>query len=64
MLNKLIEWERSNGYKAKFIAEKLGLSEAQYSKMKRGQLKPSLEVAERLEKEFNITNVYDLLKDY
>lgn len=64
MLKKLIIWERENGYKAKYVAEKIGLSESQYSKLKSGKLKPSLEVAERLEKEFNIKNVYELLKDF
>jgi transcriptional regulator with XRE-family HTH domain len=64
MLVKLINWEKENGYKAKYVAEKLGLSETQYSRIKQGHTKPSIEVAEKLEKVFKIRNVYDLLKNY
>lgn len=64
MLKNLIKWEFAHGYKAKFVAAKVGLDESQYSKLKAGKLKPSLEVAQKFQSEFNIDNVYDLLKNF
>ena len=62
-LNRLIEWEKANGYKAKYVAKKLGLSASQYSQMKLGKIKPSIKVAERLKAEFNVEDVFELLKE-
>jgi transcriptional regulator with XRE-family HTH domain len=63
-LTKLIEWEHSNGYKAKFVAEKLGLSQSNYSAIKKGRIKPSLKMVDKLSKEFNmsIDDAIDLLR--
>lgn len=58
MLDNLIKWEKENGFKAKYVAEKLGLTESQYSKLKSGKLKPSIEVAYLLHKEFGIDDVF------
>lgn len=62
MLKNLITWQNENGLTGKFVASKLGLTQSQYSKIKLGQQKPTVEMAERLAKEFNIENVYILLK--
>ena len=64
MLNNLIEWEKSNGFKACYVAEKLGLTPSQYSKLKHGHTRPSVEIVERLEKEFNVSNATELLKNF
>ena len=63
MLNTLIEWEHENGYKAKYVAEKLGLTEMQYSRIKRGLQKPPLEMAEKLKSEFGVKDPFKLLKN-
>lgn len=63
MLKNLIEWERKNGYKAVYVAKRLGLTEAQYSKIKNGKQKPPLDMAYRLAVEFKIENPLNLLKD-
>lgn len=62
MLENLIEWEKANGYKATFVAKKLGLTDSQYSKIKQGQQKPTIRMAEMLVKEFGIEDVYELLR--
>lgn len=64
MLNNLIKWEKENGYKATFIAEKLGITDSQYSKIKLGKQKPTIEIAEKLEKVFGIDDVFELLKKF
>ena len=62
VLDKLIEWENRSGYKAKYIAKKLGLSEPQYSKLKRGKIKPTIEVAYLLHQEFKVDDAITLLR--
>lgn len=62
MLKKLIEWEKENGYKSKYVAKKLGLSESKYSKIKQGKLNPPVEMAEKLVEVFNVPDVFELLK--
>lgn len=63
MLKNLIEWERANGYKANFVAEKLGLSPSQYSLIKHGKNKPPLEMAAKLKKEFGVKDPIKLLQN-
>lgn len=63
MLTNLIEWERANGYKANFVAEKLGLTPSQYSKIKSGQIKPSIKMAELLQTEFGVEDPIEILKN-
>ena len=63
MLNNLIEWERQNGYKAWYVAHKLGLTPSQYSKIKHGITKPSVEIAEKLKTEFGVKDPIKLLKN-
>ena len=43
----LIAWEKQNGFKAKCVAEKLGITEAQYSRIKSGKRDPSMIVVDR-----------------
>lgn len=62
-LKKLIQWEEENGYKAKWVAQKLGLSPSQYSQIKLGKIRPSVAVVERFQKEFEIADVFDLFKE-
>lgn len=63
MLQNLIEWEKENGFKAKYVAEKLGLSDSQYSKIKHGTNKPPLEMVEKLHTEFKVRDPIRLLKN-
>ena len=62
MLKNLIKWEKEHGYKAKFIADKLGISESSYSKIKQGTVKPSVELAMKLEEVFKV-DALELLKN-
>lgn len=64
-LTKLIAWEHSNGYKARYVAEKLEISQSHYSAIKKGRIKPSLKMVERLSKEFDmsIDNAIELLRN-
>lgn len=64
MLDNLVSWEAENGYKSKYVADKVGLSETQYSLMKHGKRKPSLAVAEAFQRVFKIENVCEFLKNY
>lgn len=61
MLTNLIKWENENGYKSKFVADKLGITESAYSKIKLGKQKPTLEIAYKFQEVFGIDNVYELL---
>lgn len=63
MLTNLIEWEKSTGLKAQYIAGKLGLTPSQYSKIKHGTNKPTVDMADKLKKEFNVTDPIELLKN-
>lgn len=59
----LIRWEIENGYKAKYVAERLGISETAYSLIKNCKTTPSLETAYKFQEEFGIDNVLELLKE-
>lgn len=63
MRHKLILWEREHGYTGRHIARKIGVSDSAWSKIKRGQQTPTLAQAERLQKEFIIDDVFELLKE-
>lgn len=54
MLQRLIDWEKANGYKGVFVARKLGLTNVQYSRLKMGRTKPTIEVLEKLHRLFRI----------
>lgn len=63
MRKKLILWEKEHGYKGRFIAEKLGISDSAWSKIKLGKQTPTLEQAEKLKEVFDIEDVFELLKE-
>ena len=45
----LIKWEKENGYKGKFVAKKLGLSETSYSLIKNGKTTPTIDLLYKFE---------------
>ena len=45
VLLNLIAWEKANGFKAKYVAEQLGLSPVKYSLIKNGKQKATVELA-------------------
>ena len=59
----LIMWEKEPGLKGKYVAEKIGLSQSSWSKIKLGKQNPTLEQIEKLRSEFGLENVLDLLKE-
>lgn len=59
----LIKWQIENGYKSKYIAEKLGITETTYSMIRNGKTTPSLELAYKFQEIFGIDNVLELLKN-
>lgn len=63
MRQKLIDWEKEHGYKSKFVAEKIGVSDSTWSKIKQGKQKPTLEQAQKLKDEFGIEDVFELLEE-
>lgn len=58
----LIMWEKQNGYKAKEVAKKLGISETTYSLIKKGKTMPSIELAYKFQEIFNVDDVLELLR--
>lgn len=43
----LIYWEKLNGYKAKYVAEKIGITESYYSQIKNGKKDPSMDLVDK-----------------
>lgn len=64
MLKNLIIWEKESGYRPSFVAEKLGLNPSHYSLIKSGKRKPSIKMARKLQEEFKVKNVFELLEDF
>jgi len=64
MLVNLINWEKENGYKAKYVAQKLGISDSQYSKIKLGKQQPTIEIAKKFCDIFGVDDVFELLKKF
>ena len=62
MRKKLILWEKENGYTGRHVARKIGVSDSAWSKIKQGKQNPTLRQAERLQKEFLIDDIFELLK--
>jgi len=60
----LIMWEKKNGYKAKEVAEKLGITETTYSLIKKGKTMPSIELAYKFNEIFGVDDVLELLKKF
>jgi len=63
MRNKLIQWEKEHGYKSNFVAEKVGVSDSAWCKIKQGKQRISLEQAIRLKEAFEIDDIFELLKE-
>lgn len=59
----LIIWEKEHGFTGRYVARKLGISESAWSKIKLGKQVPTLEQAERLREEFEIDDVFELLRE-
>lgn len=59
----LIMWEKSNGYKAKWVAEKIGITPGTYSQIKNGKQDPSNATAEKFNKAFPGENFFELFKN-
>ena len=58
----LILWEKKNNFKAKEVAEKLGVSETTYSLIRNGKTMPSLEFAYKFQEIFGVDDVLELLR--
>lgn len=61
MLEKLIIWQKQNGYLSKYVACKIGLTQKQYSDLKKGKRKATAEDVLNFEKAFNVGNAAELL---
>lgn len=55
MLLNLILWEKENGFKAKYVAEKLELTESSYSRMKSGKQTITTDLVFKFNAEFGHT---------
>lgn len=64
MLKNLKIWQEENGYTTKFVAEKLDMTTDQYNHVKAGRRKPTLAMARKLQEEFKVKNVLELLEDF
>lgn len=60
----LIMWEKKNNYKAKEVADLLGISETTYSLIKNGKTTPSLDLAYKFNEVFGVDNVLELFKKF
>lgn len=58
----LILWEKNNGFKAKDIARKLGVTEQTYCNIKNGKTTPSIEFAYKFTEAFPDEDVLELMK--
>lgn len=63
MRQKLIRWEIENGYKGKFVAEKLGIANSTWSNIKNGRQNPTYELLEKFKKEFKPKDVITLFAE-
>lgn len=59
MRSKLIKWEKEHGYKAKFVAEKIGVSAPTWCMIKSGKQNPTIDTLCRFKKAFD--DVEDVL---
>lgn len=62
MLVNLITWEKKNGFKAKYVAQKIGISETKYCEIKKGKRKVTLDIAYKFSEAFPEENVLELFK--
>lgn len=60
----LIKWEKENGYKSKYVAKKLGISETSYSLMKNGKTTPTIDLLYKFDAIYGPDiNVLELFKE-
>ena len=57
---KLVMWEKTHGFKANYVAEKIGISPSAWSKIKAGKQNPTPEQIEMFRNEFGVENALDL----
>lgn len=60
----LIVWEAKNGFKAKWVAEKLGISGGAWSKIKKGTSTPSIDIFYSFKEAFPDADVLELFKNF
>lgn len=60
--SNLILWEKQNGYKAKDVAERLGITEQTYCNIKNGKRTPSIDFAYRFIDVYPDVDVLELMK--
>lgn len=58
----LIVWEKTNGFKAKDIAKKLGITQQTYCNIKNGKTTPSIEFAYKFSEVYPDEDVLELMK--
>lgn len=63
MRDKLIDWEKSHGYKARYVAGKIGVSDSAWSKIKQGKQAPTVEILTKFRNAFNVDDVLTLFKE-
>lgn len=59
----IIKWEKQNGLKGKYVAERIGISDVQWSKIKSGKQRPTYDQIMKLKEEFGLENILELLKE-
>jgi transcriptional regulator with XRE-family HTH domain len=64
MRKNLIKWELENGYKSKYVAERLGIKPSEYSLIKNGKRTPSIEFIYKFIEKFPNTDVLELMKKF
>ena len=60
--SNLILWEKQNGYKAKDVAERLGITEQTYCNIKNGKRTPSIDFAYKFIEVYPNVDVLELMK--
>lgn len=64
MRSKLIKWEKDYGYTGKFVAQKIGCSDATWSMIKNGKQNPTVEHLNKFNDAFpSVQDVLSLFED-
>lgn len=59
----LIKWEKDNGLKSYFVAQKIGVSRQTWSRIKTGKQAPTFEQLEKFKDVFHVDDVFALFKE-
>ena len=62
MRANLEKWQEETGYRSNFIAEKLNITGASWSRLKQGTQNPSIDLMTRFNEAFPDTDVFELFK--